>query len=334
MLAKLAGVSHTTVSLALRNHPRVSERTRKRIRALADEMGYRPNALVSALMSQVRSNRRVVAQEVIGFLTGGPTSDWWREWPSIVENYQGARQRAEQLGFRLETLWLGPGGAEARSTAKVLHARAMRGAILAPLPVPHGSIELDWARLAVATIGYSFDQVPLHRAAHHHVNGVLVLYEQLRALGYRRIGLAMSIDELVRVKHYWLAGLLTGQELYGGDRVPHLIFQGDRNQERFFAWFKKQRPDVVVGVARDTYYWLKEARVRIPGDVGYAHLNLRDVQPGNIAGIEQKSVEIGAAATDLLVSQLYHNEYGSPATPNCTLLDGSWVPGATAPGRA
>ena len=41
--------------------------------------------------------------------------------------------------------------------------------------------------------------------------------------------------------------------------------------------------------------------------------------------------EIGAAAVDQLVAQLYHNEYGSPRTPNCTLIDGRWVAGASAP---
>src|SRR4051812_19855777 len=97
-IAKAAGVSHTTVSLALRNHPRVSEQTKRRIQTLAKKMGYRPNALVAALMSHVRSNRRVVAHEVVAFLSGGPTPDWWRGWPSISQNYFGARNRAEQLG--------------------------------------------------------------------------------------------------------------------------------------------------------------------------------------------------------------------------------------------
>ena len=332
-IAKAARVSHTTVSLALRNHPRVSMRTRRRIQALAESMGYRPNALVSALMSHVRSRRRVIAQEVVAFLTGGPTSDWWRGWPTITQAYLGARSRAEQLGFRLETLWLGPLGQDSRAVGKVMHARAIRGAIMAPLPVPHGEIDLDWSRCAVTAIGYSFEQVPLHRATHHHVSSMIEAYQQLRNLGYRRIGLATSVEDMVRVKHFWLAGLLTGRELFGGAHVPHVTFEGPRQKAEFFAWMKAEKPDIVVGVARDTYFWLREEGTRIPQDIAYAHLNLLDVQPGNIAGIEQRSAEIGAAAMDLLVGQLYHNEYGSPPTPNCTLIDGRWVNGETAPPR-
>lgn len=333
-IAKAAKVSHTTVSLALRNHPRVSTVMKRRIRALAEKMGYRPNALVGALMSQIRSNRRVTNQEVIAFLTGGPTPNWWQEWTSIAHSHAGALARAEQLGFRLETFWMGPGGGEAAHVAKVLRARAIRGAIMAPLPVPHASrIELDWGRCAVTAMGYSFEQVPLHRAAHHHAKSVMMLYQQLRQLGYQRIGLAATVEDLVRVKHFWLAGFLAGRELFGGARLPHVTFTGPREKQTFFDWMDRHQPDIIVGVARDTYFWLKEAGVRLPEDVAYAHLNLLDVRPHQVAGIEQNSAAIGAAATDLLVTQLYHNEYGFPATPKCTLIDGRWVPGPTAPGR-
>ena len=42
-LAKLAGVSYSTVSLALRDDPRVKKETKERIKALAERCQYRPN---------------------------------------------------------------------------------------------------------------------------------------------------------------------------------------------------------------------------------------------------------------------------------------------------
>lgn len=42
-IAKLAGVSKATVSLALSNHPRISRETKQRIRAIAEQRGYIPN---------------------------------------------------------------------------------------------------------------------------------------------------------------------------------------------------------------------------------------------------------------------------------------------------
>jgi LacI family transcriptional regulator len=65
-IAAAAGVSAMTVSLALRGSREVSAATRKRIRALAESMGYRPNPMVSALMQQVAGGAREQAQE-LGF---------------------------------------------------------------------------------------------------------------------------------------------------------------------------------------------------------------------------------------------------------------------------
>ncbi len=48
-VARAAGVSLTTVSRALSGNGRLSERTRQRVRAIANEMGYRPNPLARRL---------------------------------------------------------------------------------------------------------------------------------------------------------------------------------------------------------------------------------------------------------------------------------------------
>ena len=48
-IAKAAGVSHSTVSRALNNHPAISKATRDRILDLARQMGYVPNAAARGL---------------------------------------------------------------------------------------------------------------------------------------------------------------------------------------------------------------------------------------------------------------------------------------------
>jgi len=51
-IAKLAGVSSSTISRAFSGDARISERTRKRIMSIADEHDYRPNAIARSLNSQ------------------------------------------------------------------------------------------------------------------------------------------------------------------------------------------------------------------------------------------------------------------------------------------
>ena len=51
-IARAAGVSHTTVSRALRGSPAISEQTTARIRHLAEDMGYMPSAVAQSLLSR------------------------------------------------------------------------------------------------------------------------------------------------------------------------------------------------------------------------------------------------------------------------------------------
>ncbi|HET6533478.1 MAG TPA: LacI family DNA-binding transcriptional regulator [Actinoplanes sp.] len=50
-VARLAGVSHQTVSRVLNGHPNVREQTRLRVRAAIAELGYRPNRAARALVT-------------------------------------------------------------------------------------------------------------------------------------------------------------------------------------------------------------------------------------------------------------------------------------------
>ncbi len=49
-IAQVAGVSYATVSLALRGHPRISDKRKKQIRKIAEQLDYRPNLLVRGLV--------------------------------------------------------------------------------------------------------------------------------------------------------------------------------------------------------------------------------------------------------------------------------------------
>jgi DNA-binding LacI/PurR family transcriptional regulator len=61
-VARLAGVSHQTVSRVLNGHPNVKEQTRLRVRAAIAELGYRPNRAARALVTGRSQLIGVVAQ--------------------------------------------------------------------------------------------------------------------------------------------------------------------------------------------------------------------------------------------------------------------------------
>ncbi|MEU6076788.1 LacI family DNA-binding transcriptional regulator [Micromonospora sp. NPDC047074] len=61
-VARLAGVSHQTVSRVLNGHPNVREETRARVRAAIAQLGYRPNRAARALVTGRSQLIGVVAQ--------------------------------------------------------------------------------------------------------------------------------------------------------------------------------------------------------------------------------------------------------------------------------
>ena len=70
-VARLAGVSHQTVSRVLNGHPNVREQTRLRVQAAIVELGYRPNRAARALVTGRSQVIGVVAQNTTLY---GPAS--------------------------------------------------------------------------------------------------------------------------------------------------------------------------------------------------------------------------------------------------------------------
>ena len=335
-IAQRAGVSHTTVSLALRNDPVIPESTRARVHQMADTMGYRSNVLVSALMTQVRLRHQRAAAEVVGFLTAGPSAEDWKHHSSSVGFFEGARRRAQQLGLRVETFWLGHGGENAGQVGRLLSARAIRGNLLAPFPVPVYEHELEWKRLICVALGYAFKQHPLHRATHHHFRGSFTAFANLQRLGYQRIGLMLDPGRNSRVDYSWLGGYFAAQRMLGGAVVSPLISAEDGPISAVRRWLDHERPEAVIGFGPRQLSTLEAAGRSVPGDLAFAALDVQQAKldaVNRVSGIDQNLPAIGATAIEILAGQLYHNEHGLPRSPVLSMIEGFWVDGYTAPGR-
>jgi len=333
-IASQAGVSHTTVALSLRNHPSIPEPTRERVRRIADELGYRSNVLVSALMTQVRHRLHKSAPEVVAYLTGGPTAEEWRTHSACLGFYEGARRRAQQLGMRVEPFWLGPGGANAGSVCRMLKARAIRGTLIAPFPLAVYRHELDWDSLICVGLGYVFHQHAMHRATHYHFRAAFLAYETLIGLGYRRIGLIIDRDQNRRVRFNWLGGYLAAQASFGGKHLAPLLTSPEDELTLTSEWMNGERPDAVIGFGPRQFQTLKELGYAIPRQVAFAALDVEQTRLAHleeVSGINQNLPLVGASAIDMLAGLLYHNEQGLPKDPVCSMIEGYWVSGRTAP---
>jgi LacI family transcriptional regulator len=327
-IADEAGVSRMAVSLALRNSPKISVETRERIQEIARRLDYRPNPLVSALMTQLRDVRRVPRPTTVAFVTAYPTADGWRRPGPFVDFFDGAKARAEALGYTLEEWWARKPGLSEERFSEILFNRNIHGLLIAPLPAGGSTLHLNWPRFAVATIAFSLASPVIHRASNDQYHSILMAIEHLRARGYRRIGLAITDEQDIRVQRKWSAGYLVDQQsLKPADRVPHLLVSG--NFERSFAeWYREHQPDAVLTQEERCPEYLRGLGVRVPEDVGVAHLALTEADSG-FAGVNQNGRIVGASAIDLVDAQLRRNERGLPVSPKTLLVQGRWIEGPT-----
>jgi LacI family transcriptional regulator len=318
-------VSKATVSLALRDDPRIPEATRAKIKQAAARLGYRMNPLVSAHSAYVRTARKHKATTVLGYLTNWAAS---AQPASNLVNQRclaGMHARAKELGYRVDHFQLLEPGLTERRLSRILAARNIMGVVVADLAKAHSELDLDWQNVASVAIGYGLRFPLIHRVCHDQYGSMRLLLTKLTSLGYKRIGLAMEHRQDERTNNLILAAHLAHQHQHGNAPVVPLLAP-DWNKTVFLQWFRKQKPDIVISVLDDVVTWLREAGITVPAQVGYASVCV--LKPDG-AGIHQHFEGIGAAAIELLISQLYTNQRGLPQHPQTTLILGSWQPGAS-----
>lgn len=332
-VAAHAHVALSTVSKALRNDPALPPTTCRRIQEVAETLGYRRNPLVSALMTQVREGRTHPVRDVLVGLDLWPGG--WEQLKSATYRrfFRGAFVRAEELGYRLETLRLPPGKDALSRLARRLRCRGIDGVWVPPLPPGCEAIEWDFADFSVSSVGFTLSQPRVHRSAPHYYQHMDLALQKLRRRGYRRIGFAITEEVDRKLACAWRAEFLARTADYDSAlRIP-LHRNSNRDFRAFQSWIRRWQPDALLCLETWIFLpWLDALGVRCPVDIGILHLGSNERLP-RIAGIDQNAEAVGSASIDLLVGQLNRNERGLPSHPKTVLIEGQWIEGASLPNR-
>lgn len=330
-IAARAGVSQVTVSRALRGDPRHSEHTRARILAIAKEMGYRPNPLVSALMAE-RRRRKPSKNGASLALINPHTLSLTQVNDNKRRFWLGALACAERHGFTLDEWQYRMTPADCARVERRIRARGVAGVVLFHFPDAPMRLVATFPDCATVAVGYSLAEPHTHRVSNQQVATIANAMDELYRRGCRRAGLATSVTGEERVLRQWVGGWL-GWEWWNKVKAPpepYIVrnFGDEREGERMAAWVKKERVDVVVSTFAVGYDWLIKAGLRIPADCGYAVLDTSPLYP-NLAGMDQNWERIGASAIEVLAGQIYRNERGVPKEPTVTLVQAKWHEGKT-----
>ncbi len=332
LIAAAAGCSKNTVSLALRGDPQIPATTREAIRKIADRLGYRPNAVVSHLMAQLRSSQTARFQAKLALVNAHRDPKAFRTHATIPAYVRGCAQRAAQLGYDFDHFWLHDPKLKAESWIRILQTRGIKGIIIVgmmdqnQLP-PH--LRAVWAQFPCVVTGVRTRDPALSFSCVDHHDLVLQAFERALALGYRRPALAVEerLDRLVEGR-FSGAMLAAQQALPASRRLPAFTQLDRARTERhlFHDWFDRHEPDVLLSLYNVVFPWLRDHGLQVPRDVGVIQLEWRESHT-EISGMNQHNDAVGAAAVDMVVGQIHRNETGIPAFPRATLIGASWVDG-------
>lgn len=330
-IAKTLGISHTTVSLSLRNHPRISAAMRSKVKQAADEMGYRPDPMLSALSHYRTGSKIKPVQAELAWINTWKNPDQLRQAKEFDLYWEGAEDSARRLGFRLR---------EFRTRdiplprlQSILNACNIHGLLIAPLEDSLNDwLSFPWSDYAVVRFGKRDLYPPTYMVSSNQIANTMLAFDKILELGYERIGFVCEFWP----NRFHGAGFSWAQRnLPKMQRLPLLTFnlkdEPKQHQIDLGNWIKKTKPDAIYTDGQYLPELLTNLGYRIPEDIGLATTSIHDTPID--AGIDQNPKEIGRAAIRALSALMHENNYGIPAIGNEILVKGHWIEGSMLPDR-
>lgn len=320
-VARSIGYSTATVSMALRDSPRLPEATRALVRCAAQQMGYHPDPLLASIAAR-RWRRH---QTPHGGSTLAVIAD------RFLEGQAGMEERATRLGYRVEVFRIKdyPDG---RRLSEVLYHRGIMGILVGQIFTPGFVEAFDWSHFSAVAVSEGFFRPPIHLVMPNHFRAVQTAWDHALQLGYHRMGLLIfDMPEALDFHDRRAAFLERQLQVPASRRLPMLAIEPDRegadvragNLPSIDAWLRRHRPDVVLGF-NDAFRWLlKDAGWRVPEQVAFISLWNQDRKAAG-AGSMLSTDEVGRRAVDWVDSLLRAGERGLPEHPATMEVEMMW----------
>lgn len=193
-VARLAGVSASTVSRVINDDPRISGETKTKVMACIQELDYKANPIARSLKTS--------RTRTIGFLAPD-ISD-----PFFMGIAQGAEEELRRNGYTLLISCTGgcPGGE--RDRLRLLAERSVDGMIFIPSQADGSHLKEIWpGNVPVVLADRLTEGLPADAVLVDNINGTYAAVEHMIGHGLRRIGFVGSCD-----------GLTPSKERYDGYR--------------------------------------------------------------------------------------------------------------------
>jgi LacI family transcriptional regulator len=307
-IAKAAGVSITTVSRALNGYSDVSEKTRSRIKKLADELAYRPNAQAQSLVLKKTKTIGVIMSEIKR--SNGTDS-------FAFEVLCGINDRASELNYDLILFSTNPNKQSKKTYSDLCRERSVDGAILQGLKIDDLYLKevVNQSRFPCVLIDITLSGDWVGHVTSDNINGAWEAMRHLIGLGHRRIAMINGYNE-ADVSHQRLSGYMLALQEAGISYDPLLVWDGRFTEEGGMSAMNEimgKLPDVSAVFCASDLMALGAMRAAehagraIPETIsiiGYDDISLASYCAPKLTTVHQEKYELGYQAAQLLIDML------------------------------
>ncbi|NWL86317.1 LacI family transcriptional regulator [Paenibacillus sp. 79R4] len=316
-VAKKAGVSPSTVSRVLSNHPRISAETSRRVKEIMEELGYHPNIMAKSLVSRTTNSICIMLPKSAEELF----SNFF-----FMELIRGIVTQANRQGFDV----LLSSGAnekdEVEGVARLLNGHRVDGVILLYSRTDDPVVDFLYQNNhKFVLIGRSEQYADILSVDTDNVQASYDATKHLISLGHERIGFVSGPPELVVSKDR-LQGYLQALSDAGLESKPEWIVEGEFLQEsgyRAISFFMNlpDRPTAIVlvddvisfGVLRG----LHELNYKVPNDlclVSFNNIPLAEMSTPPLSSVDIGIYNMGYTASQMLIQAIQHKD-NDPISP-------------------
>ena len=305
-IAKAAGVSHSTVSRALRNSPLVNAATGQRIRSLAQEMGYVPSAIGRGLAMQSTRTVGLVVTTIAD--------------PFVTEIARGVEEQAMDHGYGLFLCQSAAQPQREIAAVRALHENRVAGVIVTSSRVGERYLPLlEQMKVPIVLINNEHAGPYIGFVAIDDVHGGRLATEYLLDLGHRCIayigGWPEASSSRDRLQGYSEAlhsrGLAVNPDLVkagtgrmeGGYEAMRQLLQAHPRPTAAFCY----NDATAIGALKA----LHEAGIQIPGQfsvIGFDDIALAAYTTPPLTTIAQPKYAMGQLAMRMLLNLLSKQE--------------------------
>ena len=304
-IAKLAGVSRSTVSRVVNGSPNVDPATRKRVEKVIQSTGYHPNMAARSLVSQ-RTN-------IIGLVIPKTTQAFFTD-PYFPQLTQGVAFACNDHHLTLALFLVGNKEDEEEITPRIIR----RGMLDGILVQTSKNMDRLFDRLLASSMPYLALGRPLDEEVVNYIDvdnirGAKQATRHLLDLGYQRIGMITGSSDsaaaLDRSEGFRQALVKARRKV-----DPSLVSEGDFSEISGYEAMQKLiplRPDAIFAqsdiMAMGAIRAVQEAGLRVPQDVafvGYDDLPIASVAPTNLTTVRQPITHFGIKAVEMLIDML------------------------------